>query len=51
LADHCYRKVSEGVATALAGRLQRYLEPAAEKAPAEAAAMDPDPSPLPSPGA
>ncbi|WP_455372347.1 lysophospholipid acyltransferase family protein [Limibacillus halophilus] len=51
LADHCYRKVSEGVATALAGRPQRYLEPAAEKAPAEAAAMDPDPSPLPSPGA
>jgi 1-acyl-sn-glycerol-3-phosphate acyltransferase len=50
LADHCYRKVSEGVATALAGRPQRHQEPAAGKASAEAAALDGDPAPQPAPG-
>jgi 1-acyl-sn-glycerol-3-phosphate acyltransferase len=39
LAEHCFRKVSEGVASALAGRPQRYPDAAAvggEAAPGEA---------------
>jgi 1-acyl-sn-glycerol-3-phosphate acyltransferase len=51
LADHCYRKISEGVATALAGRPQRYQEPAAGTASAGVAALDGNPAPEPSPGA
>lgn len=40
LADHCYRKISEGVATALAGRPQRYAEPAVGRTPKEGLAQD-----------
>ncbi len=35
LADHCYRRISEGVATALAGHPQRFPEPAAVERPRE----------------
>ncbi len=41
MADHCYRKISEGVASALAGRPQRHALPAVEREPETAVAMSP----------